>query len=261
MALSKLVDKQVKMNRKPIGIRMIDIDDIIENQLNKYSQEGIEELAENIRIYGLLKPLEVYQEYDVGYMLIGDHRRLKALQYLFRQGEIDAEIPCLLYHQPDNEDNNIEERMKLIISNAQRDLTDKDKVTITKELLDILKEDLSIKPIGTTTRDWIAPFLGCKSRTVQKYINMAMGKDNLSSEKKDNVSTPHQNIKKLNKMIKKYNKGINDIFWEFSSEEKNIVISTTEAGEDITIDMVINKLAGITMLITDSFDKLKQTKE
>ena len=40
-----------------------------------------------------------------------------------------------------------------------------------------------------------------------------------------------------------------------------IVISTTEAGEDITIDMVINKLAGITMLITDSFDKLKQTKE
>lgn len=259
MTLSKLVDKDTKMNRKPIGLKMIDIDDIKENELNTYSQEGIDELAENIKMYGLMKPLEVYEADDY-FKLLGGHRRLKALKLLFENGEIDAEIPCLLYHDPITEDmSDVEERMKIIMSNAQRDLTDKDKVAITKELLDILKEDPAIKPSGVTTRDWISPFLGCKSRTAQKYINMAIGKDNTSSEKK--VSTSHGNLKKLNKMIKKYNKDINDIFWEFSSEEKKIVISTTEAGDDITIDMVINKLAGITMLISDSFDKLKQTKE
>lgn len=252
MALSKMVDKQVKMNRKPLGLKLFDIEDIIENNLNFYSQDGIEELAENIKTYGLMKPLEVYQK-DDKYILIGGHRRLKALQYLFNLGEIDADIPCLLYHHP----NDVEERMKLILSNAQRDLSDDDKVAITKELLNILKEEPAIKPTGVTTRSWIAPFLGCKSRTAQKYINIAMNKGDTSPEKKVSVSTPHENIKKLNKMIKKYNKDINDIFWEFSSEERNLVIGTTESGDDITIDMIINKLAGITILITESFDKLK----
>ena len=257
MTLSKMVDKQVKMNRKPIGLKLFDIEDIIENHLNFYSQDGIEELAENIKTYGLMKPLEVYQK-DDKYILIGGHRRLKALQYLFELGEIDADIPCLLYHHP----NDVEERMKLILSNAQRDLSDDDKVSITKELLNILHENPSQKPSGITTRDWIAPFLGCSSRTVQKYINIASGR-NIKKFPKESVEIPepHKNVNKLNRMIKKYNKDINKIFWEFSSEERNLVIGTTESGDDITIDMIINKLAGITMLITESFDKIKQTRE
>ncbi len=261
MTLSKLVDKDTKMNRKPIGLKMIDIDDIKENELNTYSQEGIDVLADNIKMYGLMKPLEVY-EVDDYFKLLGGHRRLKALKLLFENGEIDAEIPCLLYHDPITEDmSDVEERMKIIMSNAQRDLTDKDKILVTQELLGILQDDPSKKPLGMTTREWIAPFLGCSARTSQKYINLALGKEEKKSSSSQKEQSQKNHVDRLNKMIKKYNKEINNIFWEFTDEERQTVLSKTESGEEITIDKIINKLAGITMLITNSFDELEKTRK
>lgn len=59
--LSSIVNKDVKMNRKP-QLKIIDIEDIKENKLNIFLQKDIEELAENINMNGLLKPLEVYYD-------------------------------------------------------------------------------------------------------------------------------------------------------------------------------------------------------
>ena len=116
--LSSIVNKDVKMNRKP-QLKIIDIEDIKENKLNIFLQKDIEELAENINMNGLLKPLEVYyDENEEMYILLGGHRRFKALNLLYNQDLIDPEISCLVYIKPQNQ---INERMQIITSNAQRD--------------------------------------------------------------------------------------------------------------------------------------------
>lgn len=202
--LAEFITEEKKMNVKPI-LKNIDIEDIIENELNFYSQEGIKELANNINHYGLLKPLEVYKK-DDEYILLGGHRRLKALKQLFENDEIDAVVPCLVYASPKMDGNQIEERLKIITSNAQRELTKQDKIQITKELLDILEEMPEIKPSGMPTREWVAPYIGCSSRTVQTYINEVKGIEKPKKEEKfltkiEQMSKAQKNLDSLKNNI------------------------------------------------------------
>lgn len=60
MSLTDLQNMQPKMNHL-LGLRKIDIEDIKENDHNIFEQRDIDELKENIKKDGLLKPLEVYQ--------------------------------------------------------------------------------------------------------------------------------------------------------------------------------------------------------
>ncbi|MCD7892542.1 MAG: ParB N-terminal domain-containing protein [Erysipelotrichaceae bacterium] len=169
--LSELIDEPVKINNKPV-LKTIDIDDIIPNDMNNKNRlRNIDVLKESIKEYGLLKPLEVYDNNDDTYTLIGGERRYHALIQLVENDEIDPDIPCLIYKV----NNNAEELLKLHMSNAQEELTDKDRELITNDLLNLLEEDNSMKPTGMKTRDWIAGFLGCKGRTAQKYINKVKG--------------------------------------------------------------------------------------
>ena len=57
------------------------------NPRNFYSTEGIDELADNIRLFGLLEPLLVRQEASGRYMLISGHRRRLALRKLAEEAE------------------------------------------------------------------------------------------------------------------------------------------------------------------------------
>ena len=60
-----------------IPLRMID-----RNPKNFYSTEGIDELAENIRLFGLMEPLIVRQQPSGRYTLVSGHRRRLALRKL-----------------------------------------------------------------------------------------------------------------------------------------------------------------------------------
>ena len=53
--------------------------------------KDIDELKENIKKDGLIKPLEVYQD-DDHYILIGGHRRYNALLQLYMDDLIEPEI-------------------------------------------------------------------------------------------------------------------------------------------------------------------------
>ena len=66
MALTNLInaDKVSKMNKKPVGLKTIDIDDIEVNQHNQFDINGIDELKSSILEYGLRKPLDVYDRPD-----------------------------------------------------------------------------------------------------------------------------------------------------------------------------------------------------
>lgn len=101
MSLTDLQDMKPKMNHLQ-SLKKVDIEDIRENVHNIFAQRDIEELKENIKKDGLLKPLEVYQDGDQ-YILIGGHRRYNALLELYMEDAVEPEINCIVYPKPNSE--------------------------------------------------------------------------------------------------------------------------------------------------------------
>ena len=73
---------EAKRELRYIPLHMIDT-----NPRNFYSVEGIDELADNIRLFGLMEPLLVRKEACGRYMLISGHRRRLALRKLAEEAE------------------------------------------------------------------------------------------------------------------------------------------------------------------------------
>jgi len=196
-----------KLNKKPKFMN-IHIDDISINKYNNHKRvRNIEELAENIKENGLMKPLEVYEYGDDLYRLIGGERRYTALMQLYKDKLIDPEIPCLVYKV----EQGVKERIQIHMSNAQEPMEEEDKIITTRDLLQCLEIDSTLKPVHMKTRDWIAPFIQCKSgKTAQKYINIVKGKAvSKSPEKNENVNYDYAKelaIKKLRTKVTIKNK-------------------------------------------------------
>ena len=74
-----------------------------------FSQEGLEELADSIRVHGILQPLSVRRK-GGGYELISGERRLRAAQ-LAGQGE----VPCILVQVSDETSS-----LLALVENLQR---------------------------------------------------------------------------------------------------------------------------------------------
>ena len=68
-------------------LRYIPLHLIDANPKNQYSMEGIEDLAANIELFGLMQPLVVREEACGRYMLISGHRRRAALRMLAEHAE------------------------------------------------------------------------------------------------------------------------------------------------------------------------------
>ena len=206
MSLTDLMHKPIqKMNKKP-QYKLIDIDDIEVNKNNFFDVRDIEQLSLNIKTNGLYKPLEVYKSQEnEHYVLIGGERRYRALLLLVEQEIIEPEIPCLIYKEPSNLQN---EKLQIITSNAQRILSEDEKQKIVDEIKEIVELDPSIKPKGMAMREYIATFLGCSPRTIQKYMNeknvSEEADDNSEKETEDNKQDEKQKqfFKDLNKMLK-----------------------------------------------------------
>ena len=82
------------IGRRPAGdgegrreLRYVPLHMIDTNPRNFYSTDGIDELADNIRLFGLLEPLLVRQEACGRYMLISGHRRRLALRKIAEEAE------------------------------------------------------------------------------------------------------------------------------------------------------------------------------
>lgn len=107
---------------RPMEITLIRIERIDANWKNFYAVDFQEQdLAESIKISGLLTPLGVIEGVNGHYKLISGHRRLRALKYLY-DSEPDgrerwALIPCVVYDTPEDADR---EELMLIHANAQR---------------------------------------------------------------------------------------------------------------------------------------------
>lgn len=101
---------------------LIDIDLIYPDPENFYSMAGLEELAENILLCGLLQPIRVKPSKDPGrYTVIAGHRRRAAIRRLVDEGHEQFRlVPCIR----DSGASDTLQELKLIYANSDnRDLT------------------------------------------------------------------------------------------------------------------------------------------
>lgn len=106
---------------RTMEITLVKLSKIDANWKNFYSVDFNEQdLAESIKISGLLTPLGVVEGVNGHYRLISGHRRWRALRWL-HDTEPDRErwelVPCVVYDTPEDADR---EELMLIHANAQR---------------------------------------------------------------------------------------------------------------------------------------------
>ena len=154
-------------------ITEIELHLIDNNPKNYYSMDGIAELAENIRMFGLMEPLIVKPTADGRYMLISGHRRRAALRMLAEEGYypdgMHHKIDCILHEGPVNLPGleslermeagvKLWEELKLLAANADtRVMSSADKAMEVRRIREIFKAlaQLGYKAPGRT-RDQIA---------------------------------------------------------------------------------------------------------
>lgn len=145
-SMSDLLNSQSKSeNERPaFEIRHIPIEKIKPSKDNIYGMRGIEELAANIEMLGLLHNLDVKEADEAGfYEIISGERRFQACKLLYESGNKEfATIPCKV--ESITENKAISELKLLYANAAARELTDYEKTYQAgriKEILQTLKKD------------------------------------------------------------------------------------------------------------------------
>lgn len=147
---------------------MIPLDMIDPSPENKYSMDGIEELAASIELVGLLQHLLLRQKPDGRYAVVAGHRRRAALQMLVDGGsEKHKDVPCTIIRS----DNDVMAELRLIMANSNtRIMTDADKVYQAERLRELL---LSLKrsgyKFGMRMREVIAQMMGVSTTNAGRY--------------------------------------------------------------------------------------------
>lgn len=105
--LAELMGEAVsKSDTGEMQVEQIPLTEIEENENNSYSQTGIDELAESIKVIGLQQPLVVRRKTESGYLLLAGHRRRNALALLDRKtapcivldADLDPSLQVLILH-------------------------------------------------------------------------------------------------------------------------------------------------------------------
>ena len=160
-------------NKSDFDLRFIEIDKIVPNPNNFYELNGIKELSENIKEFGLNQNLEVVEIDDNGekkYRLIGGHRRYEAIKLLISDGNTKyKKVPCKVNRSL----NEIEEQLRLIKSNSDtRELTPQEKREQMKQLIELYKKKQEITGEKINIKKEVAAASGTYPKTVERYDNI-----------------------------------------------------------------------------------------
>ena len=160
-------------NKSDFDLRFIEIDKIVPNPNNFYELNGIKELSENIKEFGLNQNLEVVEIHDNGekkYRLIGGHRRYEAIKLLINDGDDRfKKVPCKVNRSLDE----IEEQLRLIKSNSDtRELTPQEKREQMKQLIELYKKKQEITGEKINIKKEVAAASGTYPKTVERYDNI-----------------------------------------------------------------------------------------
>ena len=198
--LMDLMNKQsLQKETQPLELKMIELDQIIANEYNLYPINDIEQLADDIKLHGLQKPLEVFQDGDI-YKLLGGERRLAAIQLLNCENQWDQPIQCLVYPAPSTTNS---EKLTIIRSNAQREMSESDYLVIIDELENIFEQT---QPGGRKV-EWMSQYLDKSPRTIHKLLNKLHQKEQPKASEYD-ISKELKPIRfKIDKLRKKADEG------------------------------------------------------
>lgn len=155
--LSQLMSKESQKQSVAFKVDHIQIEKLFPSEMNKYVVKDVTELKASIELHGLQQNL-VVREVEGGYEIISGHRRFKAMQELYEEGNEEFKrIPCKIQKSVDD----IQAELQLIMANSTaRELTDYEKTyqaARLKELLTELKK--SGIPISGRKRDIIAQLM------------------------------------------------------------------------------------------------------
>lgn len=98
----------------PEQLLQLPLSQLREDARNFYSVEGVENLAANIQLCGLMDPLRVRREGDV-YIIVSGHRRFAALKLLAQEDERFSFVSCIL--EPEGTSSAMQE-LRLIYANS-----------------------------------------------------------------------------------------------------------------------------------------------
>ena len=97
-------------------IEYIPLQNLVSDERNFYSMDGVEELAANIELIGLQQPLRVLKGENGFYVIVSGHRRAAALRLLAEEApEKWARVPCIV--EKPGASPELEE-LRLIMANA-----------------------------------------------------------------------------------------------------------------------------------------------
>lgn len=221
--IDTMINKDTLEEAKKGKVAFIDIDDINENQLNLFSIENIEALAESIEDDGLLQPLVVYKENKM-IKLHSGHRRFQAIKHIFEQDkkisffgkELAEEVPVIYI---DNKNDELENSISMIRSNAYRSLNDEEKANIIDIALDYVKklEQKGEKPKGRT-REIISSITGISDTYIKNYLaNKNKQEEDLGAENPKEQKKENDSAKKVKKTMEK----LNELLEDFSISSAN----------------------------------------
>jgi len=202
---------------------IIDYQDIIVTDHNKYSIEEIQELATGILLTGgIQEPLVVGRVDDGagnGYRLISGHRRLRAIGILVGEGNEEyKKVPCRYKDMTETQF-----RMELLCGNTfNRKMSDYDLMIQAQEWKDVLtqarKEKLIILDEGKRIRDYVAGILG---ESTGKIGQLNAINANATQEVKEKLQTGEMGITSAYAAS------------QLDPESQKKVVSRIESGEDV----------------------------
>ena len=163
-------------------IEYIDIDLLHEDPRNFYEVSGVDELASNIALFGLMDPLLVRSTEDGTVQIVSGHRRHAALRKLVEEGHEELrQVPCI---RVEGETSPALQELRLIYANADtRIMTSAEiakQAARVAQLLYQLKEDEGMEFPGRM-RDHVAEI--CKVNKT-KLSNLKVIREKLIPEAK-----------------------------------------------------------------------------
>lgn len=181
--------KEAGKERVVFKIELLPIEQLQPSIMNQYSVQDVTELKASIELTGLQQNLLVRPSRS-GYEVLSGHRRLKAMQALYAEGnEQFAHVPCKIERTMDD----VQAELQLLLANSTtRELTDYEKTYQAQRLQELLQnlKDSGHKITGRK-REIVAQLMGVSSSQVARMDSI---NKKLSPELKEEFSEGDINI-------------------------------------------------------------------
>lgn len=263
--------------QKNYNFKIVSYEDIEPNPLNDYPMLEIEELAESIKKYGLLQNIGLIPNPDGSkykYRLYNGERRYRAIGLLLQEGDttFSKGIPSKI--ESPNIDL-IDEEIKLILANNQREITPefkRKKAARLFELYQLKSTDPAIGKIDVTKK--IAENLNLGERQVQRYnainnklipaLQAEFDKSNITIEKAAQFASFDESTQNLILELLKNNDTITKEKIEFlkqKQKQKEFEYQEHINKKNEEIHMLTSNNSSLQKQIKESEDKLSKTNE